>query len=76
MGHGKGIGAVCDPTAFDGVVIVEPNILGPKHGSVGIELVEPGYETELAQHIGLDGVYQRHVFQRQGRPWVVITIQR
>jgi hypothetical protein len=35
-GHGpKSTGAVCDPTAFDGVVIVEPGILGPRDGSVG-----------------------------------------
>jgi hypothetical protein len=46
-GHGpKSTGAVCDPKAFDGVVIVEPGILGPRDGSVGVDLVEPGYEPE------------------------------
>jgi hypothetical protein len=44
MGHSRTSGAVCDPTAFDGVVGVRPGILGPKHGTVGIDLVEPGYE--------------------------------
>jgi hypothetical protein len=39
MGHGKSTGAVCDPMAFAGLVIVEPGILGPKQGSVGIDLV-------------------------------------
>src|SRR6516164_9347789 len=43
MGHGKTTGAVCDPKAFDGVVIVEPGILGPRNGSVGVDLVASGY---------------------------------
>ena len=33
-GHGKGSGAICDPSAFTGVVEVPPGILGPKHGGV------------------------------------------
>ena len=42
-GHGgKSIGAVCDPAVFDGVVRIQPGLLGPKHGWVGIDLVEPG----------------------------------
>ena len=45
QGHGKSSGAVWDPKAFEGVVIVEPGILGPNHGSVGVDLVEPGYEA-------------------------------
>jgi hypothetical protein len=79
-GHGtKSIGAVCDPKAFDGVVIVEPGILGL--GSVGVDLVEPGYEPDWNRDMGcqrfyLNGVYQRQVFPRNGRPSVVITIQR
>jgi hypothetical protein len=80
-GHGpKSTGAVCDPTAFDGVVIVEPGILGPRDGSVGVDLVEPGYEPEWERSIGqrfyVSGVHQRKVFPRIGRPSVVITIQR
>ena len=42
-GHGKDSGAICDPRAFDDVVIVEPGMLGPIHGSVAFDLVEPGY---------------------------------
>jgi hypothetical protein len=38
-GHGKSAGAVCDPQAFDGIVIVEPGVLGPKQGAVGVDLV-------------------------------------
>jgi hypothetical protein len=80
-GHGtKSIGAVCDPKAFDGVVIVEPGILGPHSGSVGVDLVEPGYELEWNQDMGqrfyLSSVHHRQVFRRNGRPSVVITIQR
>jgi hypothetical protein len=51
MGHGKSTGAVCDPPAFDGLVIVEPGILGPKHGSVGIDLVAAGYEATWSRDI-------------------------
>jgi hypothetical protein len=82
-GHGKGSGAVCDRTVFDGVVIVEPGILGPVHGRVAVDLVEPGYEAtwnedETCQRFYLDlgGVHQREVFPRGDRPSVVITIQR
>jgi hypothetical protein len=80
-GHGKGSGAVCDPNAFDGVVTVEPRILGPRNGSVGFDLVEPGYELEwsrddMGQRFYFSGIHQREIFPRNGRPSVVITIQR
>jgi hypothetical protein len=80
-GHGtKSIGAVCEPKAFDGVVIVEPGILGPFDGDVGVDLVEPGYEPEwerdVAPRFYPKGVYQRKVFPRNDRPSVVITIHR
>jgi hypothetical protein len=79
-GHGKSSGAVCDSTAFDGVVVVEPGILGPKDGSVGVDLVTPEYEPtwngDIGQRFYLCGVHQRQVFPRHGRPSVVITIQR
>ena len=79
-GHGpKSTGAVCDPKAFDGVVIVEPGILGPRDGNVGVDLVEPGYEAEwngdMGQRFYLSGVHQREVFPRNGLPSVVISIQ-
>jgi hypothetical protein len=80
-GHGtKNIGAVCDPRAFDEVVIVEPGILGPRDGSVGVDLVEPGYEPKwnlaMGKSLYLNGAHQRQVFPRNGRPSLVITIQR
>ena len=55
-GHGKSSGAVCDPKAFEGVVIVEHGILGPNHGSVGVRSGEPGYETTWTR----DETDQRH----------------
>jgi hypothetical protein len=80
MGHGKSSGAICDQPAFDGVVVIEYGILGPKHGSVGVDLVEPGYEPtwngEIGQRFYFSGVHLRQVLPRNGRPSVVITIQR
>jgi hypothetical protein len=69
-GHGpKGVGATCDPTAFSGVVKLAPNVLGPRHGAVTVDLVEPGQEpTEFPGRI-----VTRQVF-RDITPWVVITV--
>jgi hypothetical protein len=78
-GHGKASGAVCDPKAFDGVVIVEPGILGPRDGSVGVDVVEPGYEPEwkrdIADRFYFGDVVQREIFSRRPRPSLAITIQ-
>ena len=53
-GHGtKSIGAVFDPAAFAGVVIVAPGILGLRHGVVAIDLVEPGVVTKNSVRIKL-----------------------
>jgi hypothetical protein len=44
-GHGpKTVGAICDPAAFSGVVEVPIGILGPRDGSVLVDLVEPECE--------------------------------
>jgi hypothetical protein len=40
----KGVGAICDPTAFAGVVEVGPGVLGPRDGFVTVDLVAPGCE--------------------------------
>ena len=69
---GKSTGAVCDPRAFDGVVIVEPGILGPIHGTVAVDLVEPGC-AQMPQH---PDTHRTDVFQRGDRPSVMITIGR
>jgi hypothetical protein len=68
-GHGIGSGAVCDPKAFDGVIVVEPRILGPIHGSVAFDLVEPGYVPKPDP-----GVRERQIFLRGARPSVIITL--
>jgi len=79
-GHGTSMGAVCDPNMFDGVVIVEPDILGPRNGSVGVDLVEAGYEAtwsrDIAARFYFGDVVQREIFSRIPRPSLVITIQR
>jgi len=69
-GHGTTNGAVCDPTAFTGVVIVEPRVLGPRTGFVAVDLVEPG--CDLTPLFGTQII--REVFPRDPQPSVVITI--
>jgi hypothetical protein len=66
---GHGSGAIYDPEAFTGVVIVETGILGPRHGTVAVELAEPGFEPEPST-----GTHPRQVFPRDGHPSIVITI--
>jgi hypothetical protein len=69
-GHGaKSVGAIYDPGAFTGAVIVEPVILGPRHGTVAVEMAEPGFEPKPTP-----GIHQRQVFPRDSRPSIVITI--
>jgi hypothetical protein len=79
-GHGKSTGAVCDPKTFDGMVIVEPGVLGPKHGAVGIDLVEPAYvatwERDIIPRFYPGDVHHRQIFARPDRPSVAITILR
>jgi len=70
-GHGpKGVGAICNPADFTGVVEVAPGLLGPYNGTVTVDLVEPGCEpiTFLTTKI-----VQRESFH-ETVPWVVITI--
>jgi hypothetical protein len=69
-GYGpKSVGAICDPTAFSGVVEVAPGVLGPRDGAVTVDLVEPGCEptafpwTQIIRQDFRDTI-----------PWVVITI--
>jgi hypothetical protein len=69
-GHGtKNIGAVCEPKAFDGMVTVEPGVLGSGQGSVTVDLVEPGYEPRPDS-----SAPQSHVFPRNSRSSIVITV--
>jgi hypothetical protein len=42
-GHGpKTVGAVCEPGDFTNIVEVPPGILGPRNGTVTVDLLEPG----------------------------------
>jgi hypothetical protein len=70
-GHGpKRVGAKCDPSAFDGVVEVPPGVLGPRDGTIVVDLVEPGCQpiswpfTQLV----VTEVFRDFV------PWVVIRV--
>jgi hypothetical protein len=45
-GYGpKTVGAICDPTAFNGVLELGPGVLGPRDGSIMVDLIEQGYEV-------------------------------
>jgi hypothetical protein len=69
LGHSpKSVGAVCDPTAFSGVVVVAPGVLGPRQGSLIVDLVEPDCDP-----IPCENVIQQEVF-RELTPWVVIRV--
>ena len=70
-GYGpKSVGAICDPTAFSGVVEVAPGVLGPRDGAVTVDLVEPGCEPTA---FPWTQIARQEVF-RDILPWVVITI--
>jgi hypothetical protein len=59
-GHGpKGAGAICDPTAFSGVVRVLPGVLGPRQGVVKADLIEPCHREMECHEIEF---ISRHVF--------------
>jgi hypothetical protein len=69
-GHGpKGVGAICDPTDFTGVVEVAPGLLGPRNGTVAVDLVEPGCEPIASLSTK---IVEREIFY-ETVPWVVIT---
>jgi hypothetical protein len=68
-GHGpKSVGAVCDPKAFSGVMEVPPGVLGPRDGTVIVDLVEPHCDP-----ISWPNVVRQETF-RDIVPWVVIRI--
>lgn len=70
-GYGpKSVGAICDPTAFSGVVKVVPGVLGPRHGEVKVDLVGPDHEPT---QFHWTQIVTRQVF-RETLPWVVITV--
>ena len=73
-GHSpKSVGAICDPTAFSGIVEVPPGVRGPQDGMVTINLLEPGLES-LAAFPDTE-IVRRRVFP-DVIPWVMITVHR
>ena len=72
FGYGpKSVGAICDPTAFSGVVEIAPRVWGPMDGWVAVDLVEPG--TQPAMKIPYSRIIIRKEFTDLP-PWVVITV--
>jgi hypothetical protein len=67
----KGIGAVCDPGVFAGVVELPPNVLGPRDGTVLVDLVEPNCNP-----ITWPGTLVRQEIFKDAVPWIVIRIYR
>lgn len=73
MGYGpKGVGAVCDPAAFSGVVEVPPGVLGPRDGAVVVDLIEPGVEPMPWPIVG-GKVAQQATF-KDSPPWLVLRV--
>ncbi len=71
FGHGpKGVGAMCDPMAFSGVVEVVAGVVGPRDGGITVDLVEPDHEPTA---FPWTQIVTRQVF-RDIIPWVVITV--
>ena len=68
-GHGKGIGTICDPAAFSGIVEVPPGVLGLFDGQVVVDLVMPGHEP-LSWPFN---EVKRQTF-KDGLPWLVIRV--
>ncbi len=72
QGHGpRGVGAICDPEAFSGVVVVEPGVLGPRDGGVLVDLIEPGCEP--TSQFSFAHIVKQEIF-RETVPWIVIRI--
>lgn len=69
---GHGSGAVCDPSAFTGVVAVPPGVLGSRDGAVHVHLCEPG-AMPSADDWPFRKVYTQRRFD-DAVPHVVITV--
>ena len=67
----KTVGATFDPSCFNGIIEIAPGILGPVHGSVAVDLVEPGFDP-LPSGANSKLVY-RETF-KEAIPWLVISV--
>jgi hypothetical protein len=75
MGHGpKRVGAMCNPSAYTGVVEVPPGILGPRNGAVVIDLVEPGLEPRRDLIVNAQVIL--HQTFCEVSPWLVVRVTR
>lgn len=71
-GHGpKSVGAICDPTAFTGVVEIAPAILGPRDGQITVDLVAPNCQPAANPWTK---IVERTVFH-DTFPAVMITVE-
>jgi hypothetical protein len=66
----KSFGTICNPALFTGIVEIEPGILGPRHGWVGIDLIEPGHELPMYPMNHID---EQQVFD-ESTPHIVVTV--
>jgi hypothetical protein len=66
----KSVGAICDPAAFTGVVEVAPGVLGPRDGTVVVDLVGPNCEPMPFSSAPL---VRQEVFQ-ESIPWIVVRV--
>jgi hypothetical protein len=67
----KGVGAICDPAAFQGIVEVGADVLGPpKNSQVAVDLVEPGRDPPSWPGTT---VTHQEIF-RDCEPWVVVRV--
>jgi hypothetical protein len=68
----RGVGAVCDPLDFSGVVEVPAGVLGPVAGSIAVDLVEPGREPTP---IPWTRIVAQKVFT-EADPWIAVRVLR
>jgi|SRR5215813_6065229 len=69
-GYGpKTVGAICDPSAFAGIVEVPSGILGPRDGTIVVDLVEPDHEP-------LSWPFNERIRRtfKGDVPWIVIRV--
>lgn len=68
------VGAICEPTAFSGIVEVAPGTLGPRDGSVAVALVEPNPNYDPGTLHGKNKkMVQQEIF-RDTIPWIMIEV--
>lgn len=70
----KLVGAICEPSAFSGVVRVKAGLLGPKHGRISVDLIEPDFPLDRSEwEHPRQRIESQHIFG-EGSPRVVITV--